>query len=904
MADAVVVLLGSSGRTSAAVRDVLRDWVCLGIVQPFLWVDGPTLSPDGPLGEVPATLVAADDARRVLLQNHLADQQSIGILRLVALRPAGTSVDLLERRAGKHLLDELGARLPNRVAGLQVLLARHGCATPEDLDHHGWHTLVLAPEDAWNPRSAATELLESSSEDEVVAHAAAGVAAAAGLWVGMGRGPFDAVKGANSVRPEVFRCFLRHLDASAVSQALRSRLTDVSQGLPRPREAAGRMEYLLAPEEAAAQVATAVQTAHAHLFAVPKAALLAEPPTATGAWAAINAFLRFLAASLSRAPGEFADRMTARGAAGIARTVQSALYGGESRYEVIVRGINADGRPAGMYDLDADASVVAERVQAALPSSQQVVPDARAFWQDAIGGALTLADAGERSVDVPPVTAGGRAGVVRDVAVIVPSPDDTFTLPRAAAARFGQLTVSPYDVHGQHAAAEALRTGAEDDPESETAVRDFASWRRRVLRTYGGFLGTRLADEVEQHRRTLGAHLKQLANPLDRAGADDELLREQSAVQRLLRSLIGGAALVIGAAVAVDLLDTLTQRTGWSTAVLLLLVLVTIAFFLIARHQRNVFRLVHARVQVDRELELAGRNLAAVSAALQRSIQMYGQYLAWTPVLARFLREPFGPPASPTSTPVLEGLLPRAIGFGTAEPDAESIDHVAEELSGVVFERGWLSDLWQSLIEEAPDRLGHAGLELRDDPQALLADRARSIGSALVEWSLIVQTEGPGQAGGDVHWQGAQEALEALPVEQLFATLFSRVRVQAQGGHGVTGTQPGKAFFSTLTDSLEDVSHDRFASGLFTDLARTQHLNQVQTTTVIGAEGLARFGHGQAPAGVLRIEPAPRTALDQFVVVVQTSAAVPPSALNLGASRPIDEQPTRSRHVERAGLAG
>ncbi len=882
----IVVLTAAPGAVPGAVRDVLRDWVALGLVQPFLWVEAEEVSPDEPFAAVVATHVRESDAPRVRLQDHLANQHDVDVIRLVAVGSAGASTSLVDRDRAGFLNIALAGVTAGRVSALQCVLTRHGAGGwQSEVERPGWHTLVVAPEDAFSPspRQPTTELIERDDDAEFMAHAAAGVATASGLWSGLAEAPFDDVPVTGNPEPVVVRSFLRRLDASAVESRLRQALTDVSRGLPRPRSGAERCDHMQNPVAASNDMATRVLTRHAALFAVQEEPDQGRGPEPLGAWQAIKMFFAFVGAALNRAPRALADAVVGRAAAGTARRVQQALLGGDSRYEVVVRGVNASGLPAGVHELDAAAVDVRQRVAAILHTSEQALPDVAPFWQDVVGGALTLADAGDRGPDLAPVMVGSRPTVARDTSTIAPDPADTFPLRGPAANRLRIRDVPPHDFRLHDVVARELSAAAAEDVGSAQAVSAFSDWRRRVSSTYTGGLGAHIGNEVERRGRRLAQLLELLLGAQEESTDEGALADEHRRVQRLLRNFVIGMAVGLVVGVLVVVLGVL----GVLTVVLIGLALlsagtVRTVLALLAR-QRAVFALAHRRTETDRHLEIASRNLAHAANALHVATTLYQQYLAWSSVLGAFLREPFGP--VPPVQPVvrLEGLLPRAVGFGVAEPVDERIAEVAHALGAVMFERGWLSDLWQAFYEDAGRRLGSAGLVLRDEPRALLSDRARDEDSLLVTWAAAVQQDGVTGDAGDRLWQAARGRLLMRGADALCSSLFTRVEVQAQQDHGITRLIDGSQFFTQLSDALDNVGGQAFSPSLFSPTATSQGLHLVTATVAVGRRDVVDLGGAASAESVRWIPPSSdgESSLDLSLVVLQATAPVSASELRL-----------------------
>ncbi|MCW2606713.1 MAG: hypothetical protein JWO60_1406 [Frankiales bacterium] len=896
MGRAVVVVLAPPGSVPAAVRDVLRDWVALGLVQPLLWVDAVDVDPGAALSSVVGTHLLPDDAPRVRLQDHLANERALQVLRLVALGSVGAETTLVPASLAGHLNTQLSAAAPGRLVALQCVLTRQGAGGWEpDLAVPGWRTLVVAPEDSWSPGRTTTEFAVDSNDAEFVSHAAAGLASVAGLWTGVGQGPFDGGS-PDSGEPQVVRAFLRRLDTAALTSRLRRALTDVSGGLPLPQSSSGRIEAMQDPQAGVAQVASALVAQHPALFEVAWLQPEQVRKKRITAWEAVTLFFAFLWSAVRGAPAALVERVQDRGAVLVARRVQNALFGGDSRYEVVMRGLNASGQTAGVRDLGAAADDVRDRLATVVPT-ESTTSDLSGFWSDVAAGALSLADGGEHGSTVGPLTVGGNPRVVRDTAHVAPAPTDAFELPPAVGARLGSPSVSPYDQRVQQQAAETLSQVAPSDPANE----DLARWRQRTAASYTGLLGARLSADVEHRRQALGSLLDQLR--ADGGGVDEsEVARPLRAARRILLRTVVGLVVIAALTYLVQRLELLTTLVLTVAAVVLVLGWLVSQVLALLAEQRKVFALLNAQERRDEALEVAGRNVPIAATALNVSTTLYQQYLAWAPVLGRFLREPFGPVPEPAPATRLHGTLPRAVGFGVADTDDERLAAVAHDLGSVVFDRGWLQPLWEAFLAEAPRLLGPSGLALRDEPRLLYQDAARDEGSLLRRWSAAVVEQGVPAGAGDALWRRARAALVGRGTALLSEDLLTHVEVQAQQAHGITAPVTGRQFFTELTDALADADRHYLSPRSFTDLALTQDRHRVAATVALGRSEVASLGTSGSASSIRWVEPEEQAdgGLDQFLVVLQTTSAVPGSLLTL-AERP---QPAPPAGSGRAGTPG
>jgi hypothetical protein len=866
----LVVFLASSGSVMPRVLDVLRDWVAYGLVHPFVWIDEAEADPQRPLAEVTATAVSGDRATRVRLRDHLADQPQLDRLRLVALSSMGRSPRSVAPAVAGHLYTGLGGE----VSPVHCLLARHGEGGWEPQPAWaGWHTVVIAPEDSRTPGSLATDLTYAHTDTDFYNHVAATLAAVVGLWTGMADAPFDEVPQGTLARPVVARAFLRRLDASAVTAELRSSLTDLTRGLPRPRHGHSLCELSRNPEAAADKMAKTV-------FALNESLLAVRPkPTDPGdaerisVWRALALFFKFLGAALRRAPYVIGNEFRNRAATALGQKVQDALFGADSQYQIVTA--TGNGQAVDADEFARDVEEVNRRLQAALPDVQQGVPDVAPFWRSVVDGAMTLADGGERRPEIPPDLLGSVPAVIAEPSVLAPSPNDSFAVPPEMVPVMGTTRLEAVDVRAHEQLAERLATAATGSIELARVAERLHAWRASINPAFTSRVGSRLADEQRRRAAEVRRLNDELVTTMAATEAPTATRSDQLDVVKVLLGLLGGWAVLA-------LMMWLSLRYHWFTPKKVLIIggVVGLAWLtwlviVLVRQQKRIFATLAARNRMLARHEAAVHNLGYAVSELRVVAVLYSQYLAWATLLGAFLRQPFGQVSPPVVAPHLAGPLPRAMGLGRALPDRDQIDRATHDLGATVFASGWLSPLWASFVADAPRRLGRDGLPLRDDPSLLFRDEATNANTPLRLWKQAVVSDGVLGAAGDELWSRARGRLQEQGSVRLAETLFRDVDVIGQPVHGTRGRPDGAAFLTQLVGALNDPSAYHFSTALFRPAAASQEEHRVEHTFVAGADTPPGHVRALATTAGTTID------LDQFVVVVQLSASVPPEDLCL-----------------------
>jgi hypothetical protein len=871
---AVVVVLAAPGPVTAGVRDVVRDWAAIGLITPVLWVEESAVIPGRPLASVIATRITGTDSRRVRLQDELANTQNLQTVRLVSLGVQGSHPALVSSLVAGYMVNNLYQGGTYRFSPVQLVLTRHGGKWQRGFEQEGWRTLVVAPEDSFSPARPATEIIDSGDDTEAIAHSASALATIAGMWVGMGEGPFDS-EPLGATEPRVVRTFLRRLDASLVANDIRVTLTDVSRGLPKPRSSRGSTSYFQNPADAAERMAHDVMTKHQHLFTFQEQSPDGVTRTPKNWWQAILDFLKFLKQVLVNAPRDILEGTLNKGAAAVSRRVQNALYGGaDSRYEVVTRGINGRGLPYGTDEIATTARKVAQRSAAAVSSTEQSLPDSSAFWRDFIAGGLTLADAGtSRLPDVDPQLVQGLPGVVPETVWVAPAPGDAFELSGTAVSRTQRSCVSPYDTGAQQAADDVITQLASEETGGGRVKEQFEQWRHRMASSYTGRIGQRLSKELRARQERL-AELMAIVSQASVPEIDDVLTAEHERLRRTLKHWILGFFGIVAVSVFVGILGVIGVLTLTVASAVAAIAWLVHGVWRALGHQRKIFAAMNSLKAESDALDYAALNVSLAASALYRVATLYSQYLAWAPILGQFLHQPFGPPPLRPTPARLNGLLPRSVGFGVATPDAQAVGNAAAELAQQVFEAGWLSELWTTMIAQAPEQLGPRAAEIRSNGHELLSDPAIEDTSLLRQWSALVAEGGVPAGVGDEMWRRSRDVLMRRGLHELSRTVFNAIEVQAQEGHGVTGLIDGDTFFTVVTDALSDVKDQAFLTGLFRDTAQAQGMHRVASTVAIAPAEVEALADQHESVRWIRPNRGSQDGLDQFLVVLQLTPPV------------------------------
>jgi hypothetical protein len=876
----LTVFLGAADAVPRAVRDILRDWSAVGLVTDFVWVDEVDVDPSTSLALVPADLVLAGGVQRAGLQEHLANRTRLDGVRICVVSALGGTAGTTDPAIAGHIRNSLHAGLPEaEVAAAHVVITRHGAGGWDPaVAWLAWQTIVVAPEDAWTPGrdTAAVQLTTAVHPAEFAAHAATAVASLCGLWVGIGRSALDDGIGAGISGVRLTRSFVRFLDAGLVSHALRDELADLSRGFPRPRvsESGHALPYLADPIRAGASMRDAVVDRNAEIFTLtleptPKRA---KPPV-TG-WTLLVSFLGFLWAALRSAPHVWLDRQLDRGRASMARRVERTVFGGaEVSVQAMVGGVTSDGRRLSLDDQAREIQRIGDRVRQDGLEIERRRPQLSRFWSDVASGAMTLADGDNRLGDGQ-VLAGLEPGIVQWPDQIAPDPASVFRLPGALHdADLGEIHST--DVLQIRAARIYLdQLAASSDHHAQLAgstLQQMDSWfggspQRAPRYTYLVQVGMHIGKNLDGARQQLAGLLQELK---DAAAVAQVPLGVAGSASTLARRLRWGTALGAGAAAVLAVVGLV--KWGWLIAVAL--AMASGAVFLIAgllawrRARQAEFALLF---QIEDEDRIRGlqHNIVRTADYLYQLMGVYSQYLAWAPVLGRFLAEPFGARTAGEDAGLkLRGRLPRSMGLGVARPVQEQIRITADDVRPALFRPGWLGPYWDRMLQIAAARATRDTRALVE-PHELLADDLRAPDSPLRAMSSWTIEHGVPAELGAALWDQACRRMAATGNDRVVGTLFSHVDVVGRDQYTDARQIPGSEFLTQLVVGAGDSR--RFDPMILTGPARVNDQTGVSESVVDRRDPSAAADD-----------------LDQMVVVVQLSAAVPPEQVILsGGSAP------------------
>lgn len=833
----LTVILGSAG-PAEGVRDVLTDLSAAGLVSPFLWVQDEA---EQDITRVLATEVAGGVESPVLLQDVLASR-TIDRVRVCVMVPCSRGSAIVDAGFERSIAELVSSNSGGaKVVRLRLLLHRPGGDLSDSavLAPAGWHNLLVAPEDSRGPGMGHLSLRATDDPVEIGRHAAPVVAGVAGLWADSGHAPLDELPVLPGNVLRVVRSFYRRLDTSRAEDELRRQVLDFGGHLPLPSDSGTSVVYADDVASTTRAMAQAVWSRHRHLLEVQRVAAAAVPPRREiGLRQAMVLFLSFLGAVLRNAPAALFARAKHKLSSAVASTAQNAVFGSAPAYKLVVNGVDAGGRRAGWEEYEAASKRIAADLDAAAPqsyseSARAGVADLSDLWRDFRRGALTLADGGERSPNLPAAHIGAHRAVLRSASDVVPGPGDRFTdFPGVVSATLDVQAVDPSDVLGINEIREQLRALEQDSALGLEARRTNAvlgTWAQRVGQSYAAAFGGILAQR-------LYATLDEVRGLVERIGASADLEDIAEVTAQRHRRLVRRVQLLTLVFTAIAVVAGVAAYLGWCSwwiggTVIAVSVLgwcgsVTREFM---SEEQQLFRLLADREAAAAARETAQTNLRAALRDVEIQSAAYRQYLSWSRALGAFLAKPLG-----TRNDVcvvrrtVEWGLPHSAAVASGSPDQDQIKRVAEQLRHDLLGTGWLSDQWDALVGSAADELGASGSDLRRSPEMLGSQPGAGSGSALDEWSMLLY-EGRIEAGGSSRlWERARNEL-AKSDRELTRRLIDVVEFHEDGRGRRTDLDE---FLSGVGKGSEGVDRGFFDRSIFTDLASTKGLTAVAMSPV------------------------------------------------------------------------
>ncbi|MDO5683576.1 MAG: hypothetical protein Q4G46_12225, partial [Propionibacteriaceae bacterium] len=718
----LVVLVCPPGPLTA-IGDVLADWSTADLVQPFLWVETSAWATGSrPRGRTPALVIHGGRSSGTTVEETLTASR-FDRVRLVVLVPAFGGAQGVPG-AVEHEIHQavLGTSAVPTVDLIRLVVTRPDSGPiAADLAREGWHNLIIAPEESRGPGLGHSVLHPSTDPIEIAPAAAAGLAGVVGLWHDVEQGPLDDQRPPFGRTMRLVRSFYRGLDASAVSDHVRTGVLALDDGVPLPRQHGSLAVYIDDTEMATTDMARAVLTRHAGLFRGERKSPAPVDATKVGVGQAIKWLFQFIGASVRMAPESWYSMVFGNVGAAIANRTQQAVFGADpSAYAVVAQGQLAAGG-ADWSEVGRASASLNKQLDAGAPRAHEIAGDFSAVWADYVGSGLTLLDAGERTYSA--IKVGTERGVLRRVDDCAPGPDEAFLVPGRIAAAINITDVRAADPLGQHTFAARLRQLAAQPSlarDADATFRQFETWKQRHGGSYAARTGTMLADQLMSVSQEVQHLVSRVANPgtVDPTG-QGTLARQKriAAWMRTLLFVLVGLLVLLGVGLGIGLITWWGALAAAGAGVVGWLIG---SFVLFAQGQRELFQDLNRRRAELSQAEADQDNLRLAMRDLARQTEAYGQFLEWTRVLGAVTHAPFGDVASSAAdSGMIAAGLPANAQVGRAEVDEDAAAEVISLMRRDFYQVGWLSGPWEATLADAGARLGVKAQDLTADPRRM-----------------------------------------------------------------------------------------------------------------------------------------------------------------------------------------
>ena len=817
---------------ACGVLDVLADLSGVGLVAPFVWVTD---------GTAPVVTVEAGRRRGSALHEAVIDRRTSAVRLCVVVPAGGGPVVTVGAELDAHEVLRAHTGL-TRITRVRAVVARPGDVVPPvAVARDGWHNVVVAPEDSRGP-GLGHGLLPGGEVHpvELGRHAAPVLAGLLGLWTGAPGCLLDETQLPPEPAVRLVRGFHRRVEATELAVDLRTRVLDVAE-LPLPWHQGTAAVPVTDVPDVCRWAAQQVWRQHPEVLGTPRPPIPGPRPVAVSWRDSLRWFFRVLGNAVRRFPRDLADGIVNHTSRAVAATVQQAVFGRGSAYEVVVNGITGRG-PLGAEDI----ATASRRLGAELgagPIRQQADVDLGPLWSDMADGALTLLDGGDRAA-VPPVQRGAQRGVLRRAADAAPGPGHEFAVPPRLVPRLGTSSVHAADHLGVH----VLRAGllhVAHDPRDRNLAHEADRARVELERWYDGHRHGFVAQMGEQ----LGVKLVEVAQEIvDLAAQLRDADAGQDGLGQRVRGLYQRIRLVLGIVAVLLVAAAVLGATGfveWPTAAAVgggvLAAGLAGCIVAYALEQRRLFQEVHRLRELQTRLEHVRAHLGQALVDLRRLSLAYLGFLPWARALGAVLAAPFGPPAAPAAAPPrIRRGLPRSTRLADVVVDPRSTGDAARVLRRSLFATGWLTGPWTAALAAARDPEG----VLRPGWEQRVAARGSAAGDPAWDAALAL-LDAPGGTLRDELLARVCGVEEGGPAEEHLADFLAGIdRPRVGGWFDAEHLQPGVRGSDPAQVDLELVQLVRAGMGVRAVLVQLGGATTAQDLRMCATAGAADDGGG------------------------------------------------------------
>jgi hypothetical protein len=740
------------------ILSVLRDWNALGLLTDFLWLPAHHVQPDQ--RRFQALEISGGVSRQVDLQEALAHRPETTNVRICVLDPFdGQNYTDKGDQVGRVL--EASSPTIDRVLIHALISVLDEAHIHRPTISQGWVGFMVAPEQSASPAAPRIQMRAADSEHDLAMHYSVGLASALGMWIDIDQSPLDEAKPHAENQFRLLQSFLEVRDAREVMSQLRGSLTQMDPKFPRPLSDGKRLPAVDDEEGAAITAAKEFVKSHESLMRGKREKLPASTKKGVGILEAIRMFLSFFGAALRRAPGEWMRRIVDGSRNRAANRTQDAIFGSNSEFEVVARGVKQDGRLATPEEIRAAAAQLIAKLGGSATHSERPIIH-RDLWARLSDTAMDLADGGNRARIHP--TVGGKQAVLETTSAIATPPTENFTdLPPSVVNRLGVSEISTCDPLTAQDVIQRLQAIEMEEglnAESGKAKSDVESWFARSRKSFLSIVGVGIASLVGAIRKEIHEITDQIRRIQEALKANEELEEIQRKLARWMRIIFWISVVAIIGLLGAAQFEWVLWDTAlkWIAGVFVAMLLTE--FILFFKEQQALFKWIHRNRDLSEQLEVLQRNLQAALIDLQRLEEIYRQFVPAAEVLASFLNQPLGPPREASRGIVLpSGDLPLNVAVGRVELTDEEQREILERLNDSLFDVGWMTEPFQRMSAGAAAQVGRGNEDVFKDP-TILHNPSGGQGSGMHRWAAALSEVGVPEDLGDATWARAVSLLE------------------------------------------------------------------------------------------------------------------------------------------------
>lgn len=732
----------------------LTDLSARGLIRPFGWINAPADPAGEPDRHNPQLVWVEDGNCSLKTVSEVSHHHGVSQVRMLLLVPLGVAPTEVISQEAEYFYQHQAMFPQGSRQNTRVLIPWAPEGEAAALGRVGWHNVMLSPERGGDPSYDGVPWWSDPSL--IPGLAAVSLSALAGLTGVMTDAPFEGAGKDYSESVQIVKTFSRITDGKDVEDDLRSLVLHLGDFFPAPeRTGVGvAIKPFQDPQGACVYAADTWAAIHRGVLCQELKEIPQAGKAPIGFLRALKWFFSFLWTSLIGAPRLWLSKKMYGMKTAAAHAATSAIFGESSAYDVIVGGVNGDGRPAGWKDILAQVPQVSANLAEQGAVRAQPPRNTSGLWNDMLLGGMSLLD----GADCPSLGLIDGYGYVPDRRDVAPSGEriGSYRLNEKLAYLVPDATLYAWDDLAISQAVQVLvDVTAEQNTLSVVADRELAEleqWRQRNSTRFLPRIGRYLAgwfDTTEQRIRRLVSEIETLSGQ----DVDRELERKQARLGLMLRMV---TILALVASVVFGVL-------GWLGIVAMAdvgiaIALVSVAWLIgcvviFAILQRGIFQILNRREESANRIAMLKGHLRASLDDLDAIGAAYRQYLHWASIMTAFVSNPLGGDESRRAQHEQLTVAPSNLQFQVLTVDSQNMEDTAAALRAATFVQGWMHRAWNEFGEEIPNYLTSDQRFRWKNHEIDMAMDPGVPGSPLSNWASAVAASGVRSPEGTRMWR-------------------------------------------------------------------------------------------------------------------------------------------------------